>query len=48
MIRDTVVHTVDAAVPVPDTGALRTDLMEMLDGVRALLASPFGARTTAR
>ena len=43
LIKDAVLDTVDASVPIVDTGEIRDDLIEMLDGVHALLTSPFGA-----
>lgn len=43
LIRDAILHAVDGAVPVPDTGHVRSDLIELVEGVRALFGSPFGA-----
>ncbi|MGW6280316.1 TetR/AcrR family transcriptional regulator [Kribbella sp. NPDC055071] len=43
LIRDAILNTSDTVVPVPDTGHVRSDLIELFEGVAALLGSPFGA-----
>ena len=43
LIQEAILGAVDTDVPVPDTGAIRTDLIEVLNDVRRLLQSPVGA-----
>jgi AcrR family transcriptional regulator len=42
LIRDACLHYVDVALPIPDTGALRSDLTTLLDRLVAMLDSPEG------
>jgi AcrR family transcriptional regulator len=43
LIQEAIFGAVDMATPVPDTGDVRTDLIQMLDEVKRLLQSPLGA-----
>lgn len=43
LIQEAIVGAVDTATPVPDTGGIRTDLIQALIEVRRLLQSPLGA-----
>lgn len=43
LVQEAILEAVDTDVPIPDTGALRTDLIEVLLEVRRLLQSPLGA-----
>jgi AcrR family transcriptional regulator len=43
VIHEAILDAVDTVTPVPDTGGIRTDLIEVLNEVRRLLQSPLGA-----
>jgi AcrR family transcriptional regulator len=42
LLLDVLLEQADAALPIPDTGSFRGDAIALLEGVRELLASPFG------
>ena len=42
LIRDACLHHVEGALPMPDTGSLRSDLIALLDRLVAMLDSPEG------
>ncbi|MEU6244022.1 TetR/AcrR family transcriptional regulator [Streptomyces sp. NPDC047024] len=42
LLREVLLEAVDLAVPVPDTGDLRSDLIDLFEEVRDLLESPMG------
>jgi|SRR5690242_14701830 AcrR family transcriptional regulator len=42
LIRDACLHLVEGALPMPDTGSLRSDLITLLDRLVAMLDSPEG------